>query len=273
MTSQGLVDIGKQKLGEGSLTNIEFNDLGSTEDLILEENRGLERMPSKGAWKRRFLASILGVLLIALFCGVLAFTIPRKPEVSLVSFEYDESKPSEPDENGQLLTNWIGKISIKSHYFFDAGIKSIDVNAYIPSNEKAPVGFGDAKDITIKSRAETIVALNFKVPVYQPSSGNPSLIEECMEKSKISLLIKADIDLAMFHWTGKKMHHKLTKTVDCALPQLYALLKNNGIKGQNFATKELDRLKGKKLLPLGELINKPEFRNLLKKYHNSATAS
>lgn len=199
---------------------IEFNDLGSTENLILEEN-----MPSgTSSWPKRIILTVVTLFFLALFGIMLFAAFPRKPTVSLVSFEYDEKTPSKPDENGQLLTNWIGKVSVTSPNYYSVGVKSIDVKAFIPTNEQVPVGFGTVEDVVIKRRGETIIVMNFKVPVYQPSSGNPSLIEECMNNGKAVLLIKANIDLNMTHWTGKRIQTSLVKTIDCALPQLYRLV-------------------------------------------------
>lgn len=221
MTSQGLVDTGKQKMSTQTKIPIEFNDLGSTENLILEDN-----MNSYGSspWRKRIILTAVTVFFLALFGLMLFAAFPRRPIVSLVSFDYDEKTPSTPDENGQLLTNWIGKVSIISPNYYDVGVKSIDVKAFIPSNDQVPVGFGTVENVVVKGRDETIIAMNFKVPVYQPSSGNPSLIEECMNNGKAILLIKADIDLNISHWTGKRIHTSLVKTIDCALPQLYRLV-------------------------------------------------
>lgn len=226
--SQGLLDTGKQKLAPISDTNVVFQDLGSTEDLILEENRQGEGISSSEiSWKKRFVAFLSVLLLSAIFLGMVFVAWPKKPEITLTSFEFDESTPTTPGPDGQLLSNWIAKVSVKSPNYFDVGIKTLRVNAYIPSNQKTPVGFGQAEDIVIEKQKNTLITMNFKVPVYQPSSGNPSLIEECMNNGKATLLIKAEVDLNLLHWTGKVVRTSMTKEIDCSLPQLYSLARSH----------------------------------------------
>ncbi len=197
---------------------IVFNDLGSTEHLILEDHSPKMR-------KRRIIATFLVILMMLVFFGMIFFAWPRLPDVAVISFAPDEANPSVPDENGQILTNWIGKLSFKSRNNWDIGVVSLHINAFIPSNMDTPVGFGKADGFVIKSKDETTVLLDFKVPVYQPSSGKPSLLEECMTNSKADLLIKAEIDLKLTHWTGKKIKTSIRKTIDCSLPQLYSIIK------------------------------------------------
>lgn len=196
----------------------------STDNLLSEDPESpatIRTLPSpRISWKKRLIAFASLLVLISIF-GLLVFlAFPRKPTISLTSFELNEDLPSEPDKDGQLMTNWIAKVSVKSPNYMDIGVKELDVKAYVPSHPETPVGFGKAQDITIKRRDKTIIELGFKVPVYQPSSGKPSLIEECMNYQQAKLLIVAEIDLNLLHWTGKKIKTSMNKTVDCKLPQL-----------------------------------------------------
>lgn len=226
--TQGLLDTGKQKIAPISETTAVFHDLGSTEELILEQNRQIESglRSSEISWTKRLVAMISIMILSAIFLGMVFVAWPRKPEITLTSFEFDEATPTIPGPDGQLLSNWIAKVSVNSPNYFDVSIKTLRINAFIPTNQKTPVGFGEAEDIVIAKRTNTLITLNFKVPVYQPSSGNPSLIEECMNNGKATLLIKAEIDLNLLHWTGKVVRTSMTKDIDCSLPQLYSLARS-----------------------------------------------
>lgn len=219
---------GKEKLPEVESAKFTMNPskLRSSDNLIEAEEFDLEAVNLHSSRKKRALFTLATALLLVAFGLMVYYAWPSIPKVELVKFEFDEQTPSKPDENGQLFTNWIGTVSIQSLNNYDIGVKSIKIKAFIPSNLEVPVGFGGIDDILIKKKATSLLSVPFKVPVYQPSSGNPSLIEECMNKGKANLLIKAEIDLSITHWTGKKLTRTLTKEIDCSLPQLYKLIRS-----------------------------------------------
>lgn len=193
------------------------------EDNILSEERGLRVVTNRISWRKRAIVTIITVLLVAFFLGVGFLVWPRQPTVALLSFDFDEQTPTAPGPDGELYTNWIGKLSVVSTNFLDIGVRAIDVQAYLASNQSLPVGTGRVSNVTIKRRRETVIPMAFKVPVFQPSSGKPSLLEQCMYAPTVNLVVNAQVDLSLTHWTGKRLHKSMKKTVDCKLPALYQL--------------------------------------------------
>ena len=174
--------------------------------------------------RKRYLVFAVFVLLSVIlgFFGWLFW--PSKPEVKLVSFRFDENSPNTPEPDGELYTNWIGKVSVNSKNYLSIGIRELDVKAFLPTRKDTPVGQGKAKDLVIKGQSVTEFDIIFRVPVYKPSSGKPSLLEECMNSPKVDLLVDVTVDLKAIHWTGKKIKTTVTKQVDCMLPELLALI-------------------------------------------------
>lgn len=176
--------------------------------------------------KIRYLVLAIGLVILA-FLGFTAFLLrPKRPEVSLVSFRFDEDSPATPDEDGELYTNWVGTVSVKSDNYVGFRVRDIDVKAYLPTNHQIPVATGLAKDILIRPRGKTVFAIPFKVPVYKPSSGRPNLLEACMATPQVSLQVDVSVDLNVLHWTGRRLNSSLRKEIDCQLPQLFGLVKD-----------------------------------------------
>jgi hypothetical protein len=173
--------------------------------------------------KRYLVFAVFVILMIILGSFGLLFW-PSKPDVKLVSFKFDEDSPTTPEPDGELYTNWIGKVSVDSKNYFSFGIRELEVKAFLPSRRDTPVGQGKVQDLMIKGQSVTEFDINFKVPVYKPSSGKPSLLEECMNSPKVDLIVDVTVDLNAAHWTGKKIRTTITKQVDCMLPQLFALV-------------------------------------------------
>lgn len=175
--------------------------------------------------RKRYLIFGAFVLLLLIFGSFACIFWPSKPDVKLVSFKFDENSPATPGPDGRLYTNWIGRVSVDSKNYFNVAIRELEVKAYLPKRKDTPVGEGKAMDLLIKGQSVTEFDLSFKVPVYQPSSGKPSLFEECMNSPKVDLLVDVSVDLKATHWTGKKIRTTVTKQVDCVLPELLALVR------------------------------------------------
>lgn len=235
-----------QELANNSTEALQ-KDIAKAEAEVLFEDADSELDAVSTSSRLRFKQSFLRfvTVFVVLLLGFGSFFLwPREPEVSLVSFKFDESNPTSPDETGELFTNWKGELLVKSANYINIGVRDIKVNAFLPSNMKVAVGKGGVSNVTIKGRSETAITLNFLVPVYKPSSGKPSLLEECMNAAQVPLLIQAEIDLNLLHWTGQKIRTSLIKNVDCALPELYQLTQK--LNGPPNLKKKLTSLKAKK---------------------------
>lgn len=152
---------------------------------------------------------LLGIIVFVLF--------PRETYFNIVSFDIDANNSTYHDGD-QLMTNWISQVGIDNQNFYPISIREIKLKAFLDHDRSVPVGLGYGKDLHFPSRSHVVNPVDFRMPVFAPSTGKPSLIAECMTNEHIDLFVTAEIDLSWTHWTGHWISVEFYATIDCRFP-------------------------------------------------------
>ena len=167
---------------------------------------------------------LLGALLAIIFLitVIAAVLCPREANFNLQSFDIDGENPTFRDGE-QLMTNWISQVAVDNRNFYPIDIREIKVTAYLERDRRAPIGKGMGANLYFPARSLGVNEVKFRMPVYAPSTGMPSLIAECMTHDKVDLFLHAELDLAWTHWSGRWISMEFFASVDCKVPAVIQL--------------------------------------------------
>lgn len=156
-------------------------------------------------------------------CAVAFLLYPRETRFSIESFDIDAHNSTFTDGD-QLMSNWLSTVAVINRNYYPIEIREMNVRAYVSGDRRAAVGKGHGANLRFPALRRSLAKVAFHMPVYAPSSGQPSLIIECMKHDKVDLFLEADLDLSLTHWTGKWIHINFYATVDCKIPALGQLI-------------------------------------------------